>query len=266
VAVAFSGGVDSTFLLKVAADALGGDVLAITVVSPYIPKWEIEEAQAFTKELGIQHKLLRVPINSELCNNPENRCYICKKIMFSMMSDLANSLGFPDVLDGTNQDDLNDYRPGIAALSEMGILTPLLDLHFSKKEIREMSHELGLSTWDKSAYACLLSRIPYGQLITLDDLRRIEDAERYLMDRGFRWIRVRSHGDLARIEVEREERYRMFNDNLLDQIDLKLRELGYKYVTFDLGGYRVGSLNDQIERKGGSYHSGSLKEGAGGTS
>ncbi|MBN1785385.1 MAG: ATP-dependent sacrificial sulfur transferase LarE [Candidatus Methanofastidiosa archaeon] len=247
VAVAYSGGVDSNFLLKAAVDALGKDVIAITVISPYIPRWEVEEAQGITAEHGIEHRLLNIPITSEICRNPENRCYICKRMMFSMMVDLASGLGCDYVLDGTNLDDISDYRPGLLALSELGIMTPLLDLGIRKEEIREMSQELGLSTWDKSAYACLLSRIPYGQEVTLDDLERIGGAERYLMDNGFKWIRVRSHGDLARIEVRKDERYRLFNENLLDKIDLKLRELGFRYVTLDLQGYRRGSLNDAIE-------------------
>ena len=247
VAVAFSGGVDSTFLLKASVDALGSDVMAITVVSPYIPKWEVEEAESITSSYGIEHRLLKVPINSEICCNPENRCYICKKMMFSMMKDMASRFGYNEIMDGTNLDDLSDYRPGLLALSELNVRTPLLDLKISKEEIREMSLDLGLSTWDKSAYACLLSRIPYGQKITLDDLKRIEAAEKYMMDRGFKWIRVRSHGDLARIEVKSDQRYRLFNENLLDKIDLKLRELGYRYVTFDMKGYRRGSLNEQID-------------------
>jgi len=246
VAVAFSGGVDSNFLLNTAVDALYNEVLAITVVSPYIPKWEIEEARSITRGLGIEHHLLKVPISSEICNNPENRCYLCKHMMFSMMKDLALNLGYEEVLEGTNMDDIKDYRPGLYALAELGIRTPMLDLKITKDEIREMSLELGLSTWDKSAYACLLSRIPYGQEITLDDLKRIENAEKYLMDKGFKWIRVRSHGDLARIEVKRDERYRLFNENILDEIDLKLRELGFRYVTFDLQGYRKGSLNEVV--------------------
>lgn len=250
VVVAFSGGVDSTFLLRAAKEALGDKAAALTVVSPYIPKWEIEEAKELVKEIGIRHEFLEVPVvMDEIKYNPEDRCYLCKRAVFTMISEFAKNNGYKYVVDGTNFDDTKDYRPGLRALKELQIKSPLLKNELTKMEIRELSKELGLKTWDKPAYACLLSRIPYGNEIKEEELRKIENAERYLMDRGFLAVRVRCHGDLARIEVPREDMTKLFNLELLDEISNKLKSFGFKYVSLDIQGYRTGSLNETIVKE-----------------
>jgi uncharacterized protein len=250
VVVAFSGGVDSTFLLKAAKEALGDKAAALTVVSPYIPKWEIEEAKELVKEIGIRHEFLEVPvIIDEIKFNPEDRCYLCKTAVFTMVKKFANKNGYNYVVDGTNADDINDYRPGLRALKELEIKSPLLENKLSKNEIRELSKELNLPTWNKPPYACLLSRIPYGTELKVEEFEKIERSEKYLMDKGFRAVRVRCHGDLARIEVPREDIPRLFDINLMDEISSKLKEFGFKYVSLDMQGYRTGSLNLNIKEK-----------------
>jgi len=246
-AVAFSGGVDSTFLLKAANEALGSRAVAVTIVSPYIPKWEIEEAKELARSIGIRHEFIEVPeILEEIRYNPEDRCYLCKNAVFSLIKCFAEDNGLGYVVDGTNADDINDYRPGLRALRELGIKSPLLENGLTKNEIREFSKELGLPTWDKPSYACILSRIPYGTKLENEMFSRIENSEKYLMDKGFRAVRVRCHGDLARIEVPGEDMQRLFDAELLQEISVKLKAFGFKYVTMDLQGYRTGSLNEVI--------------------
>ncbi|MDP4143485.1 MAG: ATP-dependent sacrificial sulfur transferase LarE [Bacillota bacterium] len=242
-AVAFSGGVDSTFVLKAAKEALGEKLIAITVVSPYIPKWEIAEAAELVKELGIKHKFIEVPIIDEIRFNPEDRCYLCKTGVFTLIKEEAAKSGMKYVVDGTNADDTKDYRPGLRALKELEVKSPLLDNNITKAEVREFSKELGLPTWDKPPYACLLSRLPYGTEITEEELRKIEEAEKYLMSIGFRAVRVRSHGNIARIEVDKKDRKRLFDEELLDSISKQIKAIGYKHVTLELEGYKMGSLN-----------------------
>jgi uncharacterized protein len=243
VLVAFSGGVDSTFLLKAAKDALGDNAAAVTVNSPYIPSWEIEEAKEFTEKMGIKHDFIKVGIIDEIKNNPSNRCYLCKKAVFSMIKEKAINEGFDYVIDGTNLDDIKDYRPGIKALNELEIVSPLLECKITKSEVREMSKDLSLLTWNKPAGACLLTRIPFDTRLEIDDINRIEKAEKYLRDKGIAAVRVRSHGDLARIEIDPTIRDQLFNTDFLDEISIKLKEYGFKYVTIDAAGYKMGSLN-----------------------
>lgn len=249
VAVAFSGGVDSTLLLKASKEALGDKAISITVVSPYMPKWEIQEAKELVDKIGIQSYFIEVPMLEEIRANPKDRCYICKKAVFSKIKEFAKEKQVKYIIDGTNADDTKDYRPGMRALKELEVKSPLLESSLNKEEIRILSKELGLETWDKPAYACLLSRIPYDQEIKEEDLYRIEKSEVYMMELGFRAVRVRSHGDLARIEIPKSERKKLFNEWLLDRISEKLKSLGFKYVTLELEGYKMGSLNEQIEEK-----------------
>ena len=246
VVIAFSGGVDSTFLLKVAKEALGDNVKAVTILSPYIPKWEIAEAKELVKEFGVQHEIIEAPILDSIKFNPEDRCYLCKTAVFSMILTIAKKQGYNCVIDGTNFDDISDYRPGLKALKELEVKSPLLECKITKAEIRAFSKELGLNTWDKPAYACLLTRIPYGDELSVEAFEKIENAEKYMMSLGFRAVRVRCHGDLARVEVNREDRSKLFDEVLLDAISKNIKEYGFKYVTLDLQGYRVGSFNETI--------------------
>lgn len=247
VVLAFSGGVDSTFLLKVGKEAIGDNLKAVTIMSPYIPKWEIAEAQELVKELGVEHEIIKAPIIDSIRYNPEDRCYLCKTAVFNMILDLAKKQGYDCVIDGTNFDDISDYRPGLKALKELSVKSPLLECEITKAEIRAFSKELGLNTWDKPPYACLLTRIPYGNQLKEEDFEKIENAEKYMMSIGFRAIRVRCHGDLARIEVNRADRSKLFNEELLDTIAKNIKECGFKYVSLDLQGYRVGSFNETID-------------------
>ncbi|MCE5287093.1 MAG: ATP-dependent sacrificial sulfur transferase LarE [Pelosinus sp.] len=247
VVLAFSGGVDSTFLLKAAKEALGNNFKAVTIESPYIPKWEIAEAKQLVAELGVAFEILEAPIIDEIRYNPENRCYLCKTAVFSQIKAIAAREGYHYVIDGTNFDDIGDYRPGLQALRELGIKSPLLECQLTKPEIRSLSKELGLPTWAKPPYACLLTRIPYGNELKVEDFIKIEKAEKYMMDKGFRAIRVRCHSNLARIEVDKQDRSKLFNEVLLDEISHKFKEFGFKYVALDLEGYRVGSFNETLQ-------------------
>lgn len=249
VVLAFSGGVDSTFLLRAAKEALGDNVKAVTILSPYIPKWEISEAKELVNELGVEHEIIEAPIIESIKFNPEDRCYLCKTAVFSMILSVAKEQGFNYVIDGTNFDDIKDYRPGLRALKELEVKSPLLECQLTKAEIRAFSKEFGLNTWNKPAYACLLTRIPYGNELREEDFEKIENAEKYMMSIGFRAIRVRCHGDLARIEVSRDDRSKLFNEELLDTIAKNIKECGFKYVSLDLQGYRVGSFNETIDVK-----------------
>lgn len=246
-AIAFSGGVDSTFLLKIARDVLGDKVIAVTVCASIVPERESEEAAAFCGKEGIRHirfqaDVLAVPGFRE---NPKNRCYICKKELFGRIVTLAAQNGIHLVCEGSNASDESDYRPGMKAVRELGVRSPLLECGLRKDEIRILSRELGLPTWDKPSFACLASRFPYGELITEDKLGMVARAEEMLHGMGFRQLRVRIHGDrLARIEAEPGDMEAVFGKRelILD----KLKELGFAYVSLDLQGYRTGSMNEVI--------------------
>lgn len=243
VAIAFSGGVDSTFLVKVCKDVLKENAVAVTIASPYIPKWEIKEAKELTASLGIKHIIINMSIEEEVKFNPKDRCYKCKKKVFSKIMEKANSLGIVNIIDGTNKDDESDYRPGMVALEELKIKSPLLELDFRKDDIRKYSKELNLPTWNKPAYACLLTRLQIGEEVTKEKLDKIEKAEVFISSLGIKGIRVRNHGELARIEVQPNDIENILNKDVLKSIALELKKLGYKYITLDIEGYKVGSLN-----------------------
>ncbi|MDR3173528.1 MAG: ATP-dependent sacrificial sulfur transferase LarE [Treponema sp.] len=244
VAVAFSGGVDSSFLCYAAVAALGDRAVAITVVSPMLPKSEIDGAAAFAAKIGITHVLIEeAGIDEEVAANPKERCYFCKKIEFGAILRAARERGFNTVLDGSNVDDLGDYRPGLKALEELRILSPLREVSLTKGEIRELSRRFALPTWDKPAFACLASRIPYGERIDKEKLARVEKAEETLRAYGFRQFRVRSHDRIARIEVAPEERRRFFDEQVLDSISRTLKSYGFLYVALELEGYAMGNMN-----------------------
>lgn len=246
--VAFSGGVDSTFLLSVAADVLGDNVTAVTARSSTYPEREFNEALEFIRKLGAKHVVI---VSEELeidgfSQNPVNRCYYCKRELFTKIRDIALQNNIKYVADGSNIDDLSDYRPGLQALKELEVVSPLREAGLTKDDIRKLSREMGLPTWDKPAFACLASRFPYGQEITGEKLHMIETAEQYLLDLGFRQVRVRHHGEIARIEVARDERSRFFDTNIMDKVNAKMKEAGFRYAALDLQGYRTGSMNEGI--------------------
>lgn len=249
VAVAFSSGVDSTFLLKVAHDVLGDKAMAVTARSCSFPERELKEALAFTKENGIVHMV----VDSEeleiegFSENPVNRCYLCKHELFSKMKDIADKNGFLEVAEGSNMDDLGDYRPGLEAIRELGVKSPLRHAKLYKDEIRKLSKELGLPTWEKQSFACLSSRFPYGQSITPEKLRMVDEAEQQLLDLGFRQVRVRHHETLARIEISEEQFSKIMEKEIRDRIFSRFREIGFTYVALDLAGYRTGSMNETLK-------------------
>ena len=246
VLVAFSGGVDSTFLLSVAGEVLGDRVLAVTASSPIHPRRELLQARRLAKRLGVRHRIIgsRELEDDHFLGNDSRRCYHCKRILFNTLLDIAREEGLAAVVDGSNRDDLDDYRPGAEALRELGIRSPLQEAGLTKEQIRRFSRQRGLSNWDLPAQACLASRIPYGTKLIRDDLKRVERAEEALHDLGYARVRVRHHGRLARIEVDGEDLERVLADRL--RVVSALKKSGYLYVAVDLEGYRRGSLNEAL--------------------
>jgi uncharacterized protein len=249
LAVAYSGGVDSTFLLKIAHDVLQDHAIAVTAQSSTYPKREFKEAAEFTRNAGIRH----IVIQSEeleiegFTNNPPNRCYLCKYELFSKIKYVAVKYHIQYIAEGSNIDDLGDYRPGMQAIKELGIISPLKDAGLGKVDIRKLSKEMGLPTWDKPAFACLASRFPYGEKITRDKLAMVDRAEQYLLNLGFKQVRVRHHGDTARIEVAEAERPKFFDLKLMDDVYKQFQKIGFAYTALDLKGYRTGSMNEVID-------------------
>lgn len=249
VAVAFSSGVDSTFLLKKAKQVLDKNVIAITISTHVVPRRDIEEAIEFCKKENIKHIVLNV---NELeiegfAENPKNRCYICKKALFTKIKEVAKENGMNEVVEGCNMDDLGDYRPGMKAIEELKIKSPLKHSELYKQEIRKLSKKLNLPTWDKPSFACLASRFVYGEKITKEKLAMVEKAENLLLDMGFKQFRVRIHNDLARIEVLPEQIEDIVKKENREKITKELKNAGFSYISLDLEGYRTGSMNNFIK-------------------
>jgi len=249
VVVAFSGGVDSILVLKVAVQTLGpSKVLAVTSRSPSVPAADLAAAETLGAEIGAEHRFLDTHEfdNPDYVANPANRCYFCKHELYSRLQRLAAERGFNAVVSGANVDDLGDYRPGLQATAEYRVRTPLIEAGITKAELRRIAVELGLSAHDKPASPCLSSRVQYGEQITPEKLRRIDQAETFLRELGFRECRVRHHDKLARVEVPPAEIDRFADPELRSRIDRRLRELGYQYITLDLRGFRSGSMNEVL--------------------
>jgi uncharacterized protein len=243
--IAYSGGVDSTLVAKVAYDVLGDKSLAVTAVSPSLLPEELDEASLQAREIGISHELVNTHEinNPNYTANPVDRCYFCKSELHDTLKPLAVDRGFPYVIDGINADDLGDYRPGIQAAKERGARSPLAELGITKAEVRELARQLGLKTWDKPAQPCLSSRFPYGEEITIAKLQRVGRAEIYLRQLGYQDLRVRSIGDMAKIELPSDRIKGFIIDANLDQLVATFQELGFLYVTLDLEGFKSGKLN-----------------------
>ena len=241
--VAFSGGVDSSFLLYMAYKVKKDAVYAVTIQTPYIPMREIEYAVEFTKKLGIKHKIINIGIPEIIKHNPVERCYYCKKELFSRLIDFAKSVNCDTVLDGSNADDINDFRPGMKALKELSIRSPLLEAGLTKNEIREYLRKENLDIWNMPAMACMLTRIPYNVEIKQETLKMIEEAESILFEKGYAGARVRIHDDVARIECFPCSIEKIIANPERKQIVEKIKKLGFKYVSLDLEGYRTGSMN-----------------------
>ena len=262
VAVAFSSGVDSTFLLKAALEALGKDkVIAVTASSCSFPERELKEATEFCKENGVRHIVCK---SEELDidgfrQNPKNRCYLCKHELFEKIWEIAKENGMNAVAEGSNMDDNGDYRPGLIAVKELGVSSPLRQAELYKEEIRELSKEMGLPTWDKQSFACLSSRFVYGETISEKKLGMVDKAEQLLLDMGFHQVRVRIHGLLARIEIMPEEFPKLLEKNVREDIVEKFKEYGFTYVTMDILGYRMGSMNETLGEKDKTAADSSLK-------
>ena len=249
VIVAYSGGVDSTLLLRVARDTLGKEnVLAITALSPLYPDRELMGAKRMAQEMGVKQILIE---SNELeiegfSKNPLNRCYFCKKELFGEIQKLGQKEAILSIVEGSTLDDERDYRPGKKAIQELGIRSPLREARFTKEDVRELSRTLGLPTWDKPSFACLASRFPYGEEITPAGLKMVNEAEEFLFSLGFKQVRVRHYQNLARIEVYPEEMSRLMDGSLREKVVDRLKKVGYQYVTLDLQGFRSGSMNEVL--------------------
>ena len=248
IAVAFSGGVDSTFLLAVAHQTLGDKVIALTAKSGLFPSREMAEARKYTAANGIRHEVYEIDEFdiAGFAENPKNRCYLCKKNLFGKFLKIVAEQGIQYLAEGSNVDDDGDYRPGMQAIRELKVLSPLRDAGFTKEEIRQLSQEMGLPTYNKPSFACLASRFPYGETITREKIKAIEISEQILFDLDFKQVRVRSHGNLARIEINADEMERLMSPDIRTTVHSAIKQAGFAYVTLDLLGYRTGSMNETI--------------------
>ncbi|MEF9990574.1 MAG: ATP-dependent sacrificial sulfur transferase LarE [Romboutsia sp.] len=249
IAIAYSGGVDSNFLLKVAHDTLGDKVVAVTIHAMMHSNREIKESIEYANEFNVEHIVVdmdKFEVDEFIKNTPK-RCYYCKRVVFTKIKEIAKSRDIKYVADGTNLDDLGDYRPGLKALEELDIVSPLKECGLTKKDIRELSQLMNLKTYKKPAFACLATRIPYGTEITNDRLRMIEKSEEYLVELGFKQFRVRIYDNIARIEIENNEINKCFDTDVLTKINNKLKNIGFSYVTLDMAGYKMGSMNDVLK-------------------
>jgi uncharacterized protein len=249
--LAYSGGVDSSLLLRAASEVMGPGLIAVTAVSETFPAGELQPAKDFARFLGVTHRILHTQeLDSEaFVQNSPDRCYFCKKELFQKLRMLAGTEGISFVIEGSNTDDLNDHRPGRRAAEEHAVRSPLVDAGLSKTEVRELARGLELPVWDKPSLACLSSRIPYGTRITPAILKAVQSAEDHLRAHGFRQVRVRHHGDTARIEVDRPDFARLLSSDVAERITAALKEIGYTYVCLDLAGYRTGSMNEGMKHE-----------------
>lgn len=251
IAVAYSSGVDSTFLLYAAKEALGDKIIAVTASSGSFPVRELVESKEYCIKLGIPQFVVHT---NELeiegfAENPKNRCYLCKKEIFGKILAVANEHGMAAVVEGSNLDDDGDYRPGLQAIAELGIKSPLREIGFTKQEIRDLSAHFNIPTWAKQSFACLATRVPYGEMITEKKLKMIDNAEQLLLDMGFHQLRVRIHGDMARIELMPEEFPKFMEEKVRLEVYERFKEYGFSYISLDIIGYRIGSMNEAIGEK-----------------
>ncbi len=250
--LAYSGGVDSSLLLRAASEVMGPGLIAATAVSETYPAGELQSAKDFVRSLGVTHRILRTEelTSEDFVRNSPDRCYYCKKELFEKLRKIADTEGISVVIEGSNTDDLMDYRPGRKAAEEHAVRSPLVEAGLSKSEVRELARGLELPVWNKPSLACLSSRIPFGTRITPGILKSIQTAEDHLRAHGFRQVRVRHYGDTARIEVDRAEFTKLLSDGVAERITAALKEIGYTYVCLDLAGYRTGSMNEGMKHRG----------------
>lgn len=248
VAIAFSGGVDSSLLAYLATSILGADAFIYTIATPYMSAEEINSAKELASKYGMNHQVISVDTPSNILNNPSDRCYLCKTTLFTMLQKEALSNGVSVVLDGSNADDVNDYRPGMKALAELSVRSPFLEVGVTKAEVRAWSESLNLSTWNTPSNPCLLTRLPYDTLVTEKAIRQVESAELFLRSKGFPILRVRHQGDTARIEVPANDRIRLMDETLSEAVIAEFSKIGFTFVTVDLKGFKSGNMNQTIDK------------------